>query len=128
MFEAAPATPVWELKKQVLFISQKDKGVVNDLVSEGLLRNIVRHCMLMQEIYDSNLEGNIPRECAKINCEDKRLGWFESQKDQKNFEDYKKAYCDKSITYIKTEEKFMNDLRDKNGAKICNKSLNEFFN
>ena len=117
-----------DFRKQVTFVSKQEKGVVNDLVSEGQLRNIVRHCTLMQEIYDPKLEGRIPEQCAKLNCgKENRLKWFVPQEGQANFSSYKNSYCDKNFSYTKIEDDFVKELKDSNGAKICGKKVADFF-
>lgn len=117
-----------EFKKQVTFISKQENGVVNDLVSEGLLRNIVRHCTLMQEIYDPKLDGSMPDQCAKLNCgKENRLNWLIPKEGQANFTIYKNSFCDKNFSYKKIEDDFVNELKDKNGGKICGKKVSDFF-
>lgn len=117
-----------EFKKQTLFVAQKDNGVINDQVSEGILRNIVRHCTLMQEIYDPKVEGTMPRECQKFSCgNENRLNWFQPKKGQSNLTEFKKNFCEKNFSYVKIEEDFIKELRDPSGAKLCGKKINDFF-
>lgn len=117
-----------ELKKQVLFIAKQENGVVNDSVSEGLLRNIVRHCMLLQEIYDPKLEGSIPDQCSKLNCGfENRFEWFSPKENSNNFTRYKNSYCSKNFSYAKVENRFISELKNKNGATICGKKVSDFF-
>ena len=116
-----------DFAKQVKYVSSKDRGVVDDSVAEGQLRNLVRHCSLMQEVYDPNLEGKIPKVCQKLSCSNNKLGWFIPQKDQSNYANFKAQYCDKSLSYQKTENDFINELKDKSGAKICGVKAESFF-
>ena len=117
-----------DFKKQVTFVAKQENGVVNDLVSEGLLRNIVRHCTLMQEIYDPKLEGKIPDQCAKLSCgKDNRMNWFLPKNGEANFSAYKNSYCSKNFSYKKIEDDFVNELKNKKGATICGKKVADFF-
>ena len=117
-----------DFKKQVTFVAKQENGVVNDLVSEGLLRNIVRHCTLMQEIYDPKLEGKIPDQCAKLSCgKDNRMNWFLPKNGEANFSAYNKSYCSKNFSYKKIEDDFVNELKNKKGATICGKKVADFF-
>jgi hypothetical protein len=88
---------------------------------------LVRHCSLLQEVYDPNLEGKMPKVCQKLSCNSNKLGWFVPKANQSNFSSFKQNYCDKSLGYQKTESDFVKDLKDKNGAKICGESAESFF-
>jgi hypothetical protein len=117
-----------ELKIQALFVEKQENGKVKDLVSEGMLRNLVRHCTLLQEIYDPKIEGKIPSECAKLNCDkDNKMNWFIPKPGQNNFTGFKSNFCDKNFVYKKIEEDYIKDLQDPNEAKICGKPIKEFF-
>lgn len=126
-FEARLDKQFKEFEKQVKFVASKDKGLVDDTVAEGQLRNLVRHCSLLQEVYDPNLEGRMPAACEKLSCNKNKLGWFMPQKDKKNFSEFKQSYCDKSLSFQKTESDFIRELKDKSGAKICGVSAESFF-
>ena len=126
-FEARLEKQFKEFETQVKFVSSKDRGVVDDAVAEGQLRNLVRHCSLLQEVYDPTLEGKMPRVCQKLSCNTNKLGWFIPNSNQSNFLSFKQDYCDKSLGYQKTESDFVKDLKDKDGAKICGVKAESFF-
>lgn len=126
-FEARLEKQFNEFATQVKFVNSQDKGVVNDQVAEGQLRNLIRHCSLLQEIYDPSLEGKMPSACQKISCSTNRLGWFKPEKDKSNLSNFKKQYCDKSLTFQKTEDDYIKELKDPNGAKICGAKVENFF-
>nr|BDT29851.1 hypothetical protein BHI3_33170 [Bacteriovorax sp. HI3] len=116
-----------EFETQVKFVSGKDKGVVNDPVAEGQLRNLVRHCTLLQEVYDPGLEGKMPRVCQKLTCDNNKLDYFKPSANKANFSEFKKNYCDKSLSFQKIENSYIKDLKDKSGAKICGVKADSFF-
>lgn len=126
-FEARLDKQFREFENQVKFVSKKDNGVVDDSVAEGQLRNLIRHCSLLQEVYDPNLEGRMPSACEKLSCNQNKLGWFMPQKDKKNYTDFKQSYCDKSLSFQKVEGDFVKELKDKGGAKICGVRVEDFF-
>lgn len=117
-----------EFKEQVLYVSQHENGKVPDLVSEGLFRNIIRHCTLMQEIYDPDLKGIVPEECQKLNCQNEnRFEWFSSTPGNDNLSLFKKQYCDKNFGIKRIEDQFLKELKDPSGARICGKKVEDFF-
>ncbi|MDD4976779.1 MAG: hypothetical protein PHY93_20660 [Bacteriovorax sp.] len=116
-----------DFKQQLSLSLKQETSVANDLISEGMLRNIVRHCALMQEVYDPQLEGKIPKECAKINCGSKnRLNWFIPKDGQANITQFKKSYCEKSLNYKKIEDEYVKELKDSSGAKICGSKISDY--
>lgn len=116
-----------EFETQVKFVASKDQGKVMDSVAEGQLRNLVRHCTLLQEVYDPNLEGKIPKACQKLSCSNNSLEWFKPQVNQQNFTSFKMSYCDKSLSFQRIEDTFIKGLQDKAGAKICGIPVGNFF-
>jgi len=116
-----------EFQTQVKFVNSKDRGVVKDPVAEGQLRNLIRHCSLLQEVYDPGLEGKIPPACQKLSCNTNKLGWFKPEKDKANLSSFKQQYCDKSLTFQKTEDDYVNELKNSDGAKICGTKVEDFF-
>lgn len=116
-----------EFETQVKFVASRDQGKVMDSVAEGQLRNLVRHCTLLQEVYDPNLEGRIPKVCQKLSCPNNGIEWFRPQANQQNFATFKKSYCDKSLSFHKVENNFIQALQDKSGAKICGTPVGSFF-
>lgn len=116
-----------EFENQVKFVSAKDRGVVDDPVAEGQLRNLVRHCTLLQEVYDPGLEGKMPRVCQKLTCDNNKLDYFKPAANKANFSEFKKNYCDKSLSFQKIENSYIKDLKDKSGAKICGVKAESFF-
>ncbi len=115
-----------EFKEQALKISKLEKGTITDVVTQGILRNVIRHCTLLQEIYAPRLEGNIPDECKKLNC-DNQLSWFTPKKDEFNFTNFKKNYCEKAVTHKNIEEKMIANLTSPDGGTICGKAIKDFF-
>lgn len=126
-FEARLDKQFQEFEKQVKFVASKDRGVVNDTVAEGQLRNLVRHCSLLQEVYDPNLEGKMPKACQKLTCETNKLNWFKPKASQSNYTEFKQSYCDKSLGFHKVEDDYVKDLKDPSGAKICGVKAESFF-
>ena len=117
-----------EFENQIKFISSREGGKANDIVAEGQIRNLIRHCTLLQEIYDPKLEGRMPKQCEKLGCGDaNKMNWFKPQTSQSNFSNYKSGYCDKSMSFKKIEDEYVKALNDKNGARICGKKVEEFF-
>jgi hypothetical protein len=117
-----------EFENQIKFISSREGGKANDIVAEGQIRNLIRHCTLLQEIYDPKLEGRMPKQCEKLGCGDaNKMNWFKPQASQSNFSNYKSGYCDKSMSFKKIEDDYVKALNDKNGARICGKKIEEFF-
>jgi hypothetical protein len=101
-------------------VMKENKGIVSDAESEGMLRDIVRHCALMQEIYDPQLEGKIPDQCANINCgNENRLHWFIPKDSQNNTALFKKSYCEKSSNFRNIEDEYVKELKDSSGARMC---------
>ncbi|MGZ3809612.1 MAG: hypothetical protein ACXVCE_16140 [Bacteriovorax sp.] len=118
-----------EFKKHFDLLSKNENGASDDLIGEGMLRNIVRHCVLMQEIYDPKIEGKIPNECAKLNCgNENRMNWFMPKEGQNNVSQFKKSYCDKSLNYMKIEDEYVKELKDRTGPKLCGAKISEFLN
>ncbi|MEA9355187.1 hypothetical protein SHI21_03200 [Bacteriovorax sp. PP10] len=116
-----------EFQTQVKFVNSQDRGIVKDAVAEGQLRNLIRHCSLLQEIYDPGLEGKMPAACQKLSCSTNKLGWFKPEKNKANLSSFKQQYCDKSLTFQKTEDDYIKELKDPNGAKICGTKVENFF-
>lgn len=126
-FESRLEKQFKEFENQVKFVASKDRGVVNDSVAEGQLRNLVRHCSLLQEVYDPNLEGKMPKVCEKLSCNNNKLNWFIPQSNGANFSGFKQNYCDKSLSFDKTEGEFIKELKNPAGAKICGVKAENFF-
>ena len=85
-----------ELREIVASAPGEKANFSDNLVAEGLLRGIVKNCNFLQEIYNSNFEGKIPRECEKFNCEkENRFNWVTSFDPVQGADVYKKRYCDK---------------------------------
>ncbi|NOT77625.1 MAG: hypothetical protein HOP07_01330 [Bacteriovoracaceae bacterium] len=116
-----------EFETQVKFVASKDNGVIKDSVAEGQLRNLVRHCSLLQEVYDPNLEGKMPKVCEKLSCNNNKLNWFQPKATQANFSQFKQNYCDKSLSFQRTENEFIKELKNPSGAKICGVRAESFF-
>ncbi len=127
-FESRLSKQFKEFETQLKFVSSKEAGKVNDIVTEGMLRNLVRHCTLMQEIYDPGIEGKMPKQCEKLGCgKTNKLNWFMPTKGGANLSQFKASYCDKSLGYKKIEDEYVKDLSAGSGAKICGKSPEDFF-
>jgi len=127
-FEARLNKQFKEFETQAKFVSSKEGGVIKDSVTEGMLRNLVRHCSLLQEIYDPAIEGKMPKQCEKLGCgKNNKLEWFAPSSNQLNLTKYKAQYCDKSMGFKKIEDSYVQDLTNPNGARLCGKKLEEFF-
>lgn len=126
-FEARLEKQFKEFEAQVKFVASKDRGVVNDSVAEGQLRNLVRHCSLLQEVYDPTLEGKMPKVCEKLSCSNNRLNWFQPKSGQSNYRQFKENYCDKSLSYQRTEGEYIKELKNPSGARICGTNVESFF-
>lgn len=126
-FESRLEKQFKEFADQVKFVASRDRGVVNDSVAEGQLRNLVRHCSLLQEVYDPSLEGNMPKACQRLSCNNNKLNWFVPQANGANFSGFKQNYCDKSLSFQKTENEFIKELKNPAGAKICGMRAESFF-
>ena len=84
-------------------------------------------CSLLQEVYDTKLEGTQPQACEKLSCKRNALGWFTPKEGNQNYRDFKQDYCDKSLNFVKIENTFVKELRDPSGAKICGVKVEDFF-
>lgn len=126
-FESRLEKQFKEFETQVKFVASKDNGVIKDSVAEGQLRNLVRHCSLLQEVYDPNLEGKMPKVCEKLSCNNNKLNWFQPKISQANFSQFKQNYCDKSLSFQRTENEFIKELKNSSGAKICGVRAESFF-
>lgn len=116
-----------EFIKQITQLSKNKNSFENDLVSEGMLRNIVRHCVMMQEIYDPLFEGKIPDQCARMNCGiENRMHWFSPKDGQNNVDQFKKSYCEKVSTYKEIENQYVKELKNNSGAKMCGVNIINF--
>ncbi len=127
-FESRLERQFKDFENQMKFVLEKDKGIVSDPIVEGQMRNLIRHCTFMQEVYDPKLEGRMPKICERLTCQkENRLNWFQPSSDKQNYSAYKEAYCDKTLLYRATEEKYVKELKDPSGAKICGKKAADFF-
>lgn len=99
-FEARLNKQFKEFEAQAKFVASKEGGVIKDPVTEGMLRNLVRHCSLLQEIYDPAIEGRMPKQCERLGCgKSNKLEWFTPSSNQANLTRYKAQYCDKSLGF-----------------------------
>jgi len=115
-----------QMDKQVT--SPYGKNVAIDLTTEGMLRDLVRHCVFLQEIYDSQFAGKIPQECARLNCgKENRLKWFTPVDGQESVSLFQKSYCDKTEHYKEIEDNYISDLKKTDGPQICGMKAQDFF-
>jgi len=127
-FEARLNKQFKEFEAQAKFVASKEGGVIKDPVTEGMLRNLVRHCSLLQEIYDPAIEGRMPKQCERLGCgKSNKLEWFTPSSNQANLTRYKAQYCDKSLGFKKIEDSYVKDLTNPNGASLCGKKLEDYF-
>ncbi len=116
-----------EFKKHVAQLLKINNSLASDLEGEGMLRDIVRHCVLLQEVYDPQIEGKIPDQCARINCgKENRLGWFVPRAGQNKVAQFKKLFCEKRSSYKIIENDYIKELKDTSGPKICGSKISEF--